>query len=458
MIFSIFLIFVYCFLTFTVIKKIFNGDTFYLLVYLTLFLPFYSLFQLFIFKTSENIYLVNLIRYSKDFVIFSSFLVLVFGYKKNIIFREFKYTFLDKLVVAFSLISIIYTLIPLGLASFFDKVIYLKNILLISVVYFIGKSTNISVEKFKFLKKTLIFLLILAFCVASVEYLSGLHLHFILDYSNYNFVFYDTPSSGNFGLSWTFERGPDSPRFGSFFSNPLEYSANLLLFLTIPLFHIINVKTKRFYHFFLLILIFISFYFAYSRASIFSGILMILFALIYNKDFKFFIYLFLTTLFFLLLIYLFIPDDTLYYVIDTFTFNESSSLSHLLEWIQGGISIYENPFGIGLAMSGNASGVDQAIKVGGENQFLIYGVQMGLVFMLLYSVMLFKAIFDSMNLYKSLVNYQKELSFIGGMTKFGLLIPLFTANAELYLFISLFSWFLIGYIQNLKITKALNNY
>ena len=30
-------------------------------------------------------------------------------------------------------------------------------------------------------------------------------------------------------------------------------------------------------------------------------------------------------------------------------------------------------------MSGNAGGVDQSLKVGGENQFLILGVQMGAI-------------------------------------------------------------------------------
>ena len=58
-------------------------------------------------------------------------------------------------------------------------------------------------------------------------------------------------------------------------------------------------------------------------------------------------------------------------------FQNTSSLGHLLEWIEGLNSMIKNPMGIGIAMSGNANGVDQALKIGGENQFLIYGVQMG---------------------------------------------------------------------------------
>jgi len=442
---------IYGIFTYLLIRKIYYGESFYLLLYILFFLPVYSVFQLIVFKITQNFFFIDLIKYSKDFVIFSSFFVLIFGNRKSIINRKFQITFLDKLVIFFIGISIIYAFIPLGPASLFVKAVYLKNILLIGIVYFIGKNTNISLEKFKFLKKALIGLFLLAFFISTLEYLIGAHLHSILDYANYNLLINDIEPTGNFGLSWTFERGPDHPRFASFFSNPLEYSANLLLFLTIPLFHLIHNSKNRGSYFFLLIIAGISFYYAYSRASIISGFLMIILALIMNKNFKTIINLFLVLMLFSFIFYLSDSEEMLYYIIDTFTFNESSSLSHLLEWIQAGISIFENPFGIGLAMSGNATGVDQAIKIGGENQFLIYGVQMGIVSLLIYSLMLFKAIKDSIDLYKSSNDYKKELSFLVGLTKFGLLIPLFTANVELYLFISLFSWFLVGHIQKLKL-------
>jgi hypothetical protein len=122
------------------------------------------------------------------------------------------------------------------------------------------------------------------------------------------------------------------------------------------------------------------------------------------------------------------------------------------------LSIYENPFGIGLAMSGNASGVDQSIKIGGENQFLIYGVQMGFVSIILYLLILIKSIWNSLGLYiKSSNSNIKSIGFIAGLTKFGLLIPLFTANAELYLFVALFSWYLVGQVEKLNNYDAINN-
>ena len=74
-------------------------------------------------------------------------------------------------------------------------------------------------------------------------------------------------------------------------------------------------------------------------------------------------------------------------------------------------------------MSGNAGGVDQSIKIGGENQFLIFGVQMGILTMILYMLILFKVISNSINTYRiSKNNIIKHISFIVSCTKFGLLI------------------------------------
>ena len=113
--------------------------------------------------------------------------------------------------------------------------------------------------------------------------------------------------------------------------------------------------------------------------------------------------------------------------------------------------------GIGLAMSGNANGVDQTLKIGGENQFLIYGVQMGFLVLLIYVSILIKGIRDSLKVFKlSSKQHVKSISYVAAATKIGLLIPLFTANAELYLFVSFLSWFLIGFIETYYLKNILN--
>ena len=73
----------------------------------------------------------------------------------------------------------------------------------------------------------------------------------------------------------------------------------------------------------------------------------------------------MSSILFLFILYNFSSDEIQYIIIDTIKFENTSSLGHLIEWIEGILSILENPFGIGLALSGNAGGVDQALKVGG---------------------------------------------------------------------------------------------
>ena len=371
MIISLLLLSCYTFFVYFILERVYSGNLSFLLIYLITFLPVYFIFQLIVFDFSENVLLVDLIKYSKDFVIFSSFFIVFFGSKKDFFLKELKTTFLDKIIILFIILSSIYAIIPIGEASFYVKLIYLKNIYLIGVVYYLGRNFFINENLFFNLKKILISILCIAFLVSSIEYFFNFHLHSFFNYAKFNLLINDILSEGNFDLSWTFERSPDQPRFGSIFPNPLEYSSNLILFLTIPLFAILDSKKYIFKNLFITLIIFVSFYYAYSRASILSALIVIFAALLITKNYKTVFYILVLLLFSTLIFYFTASEDSIYFVIDTFTFNESSSFSHLIEWIQAILTIIENPLGIGLAMSGNASGVDQAIKIGGENQFLI---------------------------------------------------------------------------------------
>jgi hypothetical protein len=176
--------------------------------------------------------------------------------------------------------------------------------------------------------------------------------------------------------------------------------------------------------------------------------MVVLLSLIIEKKFKFLIGFVSFSIILSIVIYFFSSEEFKFLINDTLSFRNTSSLGHLIEWLEGLISIYENPLGIGLAMSGNAGGVDQSIKVGGENQFLILGVQMGLLMLIIYILILFKALKTGILMYYKSNGINKHLAFTVTLTKFGLIIPLLTANAELYLFVSLISWFIIGNIEN----------
>jgi hypothetical protein len=436
--------------------EIYKGNSAYLLLYVICFLPFYTVFQITVFNAFENIVLINSIKYSKDFVFFSSFILFIIGTKHSFINRTFNFSVLDKLIITFLALVLVYLIIPLGEANLISKIIYAKNIFLIGILYFFGRNTDFNFKNWNIVIKLLVFLTLLSFIIALLETVAGTHLHSFLGYSNYNLVVNDIDPQGNYGLNWSFESQGAKPRYASFFADPLEFSASLLLFFSLVLWLFIHSKYKqnKLLFFSLILVIIFSFLFAFSRASMFSGILVLVFGLYLSRNYKIIFSMFFIVLLGFVYVYNFSDEELRFFIQDTLTFQNTSSLGHLVEWIEGIISIYENPFGVGLAMSGNASGVDQSIKIGGENQFLIYGVQMGIISLVLYLLILIKAIYNSARLYLKSVDYNhKSIGFITSLTKFGLLIPLFTANAELYLFVALFSWYLVGQSERLYNTK-----
>ena len=427
-----------------------------MLLYIACFLPFYTTFQIIVFNAFDNVLLVNLIKYSKDFVFFTSFVLFILGTRKSLLDTEIKLSFLDKLIACFLLLTFIYLIIPLGEAAFLSKIIYSKNIFLIGIVYFFGRKTRFHSKNWNSILKIIIGLTALSFIVAFIENIMGIHLHSLIGYADYKMRINDIDPQGNFGLNWSFERQGANPRFASFFADPLEFSASLLLFFSASLWYYLHSKLRnnKIIYLGLMFVVSYSFLLAFSRGAMLAAVLVLGFGLFISKNYK----ILFTGLSIVLIAFLynlfFASEDTRYLIEDTLTFQNSSSLGHLLEWIQGLLSIYENPFGVGLAMSGNASGVDQSIKIGGENQFLIYGVQMGVIAVLLYLLIIVKSIVNSVITYKrNISDSHRSISFITACIKLGLIIPLFTANAELYLFVALFSWYLVGQVESIYLSK-----
>ena len=299
--------------------------------------------------------------------------------------------------------------------------------------------------------------------IALIEFSFNTHLHTIINYSSYYLDLYDINSTGNYGLSWTFERPGPIKRFGSFFADPLEFASFLLLGLSAVLFKIYNSKLSinRLNHFVFFLLIIIGIYLSYSRSVIISVFLMLLISLFLIKKYRLLIKLIFGLLFISLITYYNSNIETKYFIMDTLTFQNSSSLGHLVKWIQGILSIIDNPLGSGLGTSGNSLSVDNEISIGGENQFIIIGVQLGLIGLLNYTGLIFYSIRNSYKLYNLENDRQfKYLPFIVCCLKFALIFPLLTSNAEIYTFLSLCGWFLVGLNErrynNLKPNPVLN--
>ena len=435
-----FIIFIY------IIDKISRGKIEYIIIYICACLPIYTTLQAQVFKIFNSEVIVTIIKLSKDIIFIYAFMIFIFGTNIHLFKRSFQFSLVDKLIMFFTFLVTIYALIPLGEADLVSKLIYAKNIYIISITYLIGRNIKIDEIFFETIKRTLKYLILFITFFLCFEFILSTHFHSLIDFSNFNTVVNEIDPQGNFGLSWSFESQGSSPRYAAFFADPLELSASLLLLTSLLIYNFWN--NKRDINYFLLYMVSVAFIFSFSRGAIVACLGIVLFALLLNKKYKTLVFLFGSCILSTLSLIYFGSDEIRYFIIDTLKFENTSSLGHLVEWIEGILSIFENPLGIGLAMSGNASGVDQAIKVGGENQFLIFGVQMGVLSLIIYILILFYIIRGSYNVYFMSSNSDKHISFIVACTKFGLLLPLLTANAELYLFVSLATWFFAGYIES----------
>lgn len=440
----------YCF------KAVLKGNFYYVLLYSVLFFPVYTVFLALVFNGLESPILNSILQYSKELLIFSAVGIILFG-GKEVLKKTWKLSLLDAFFIGFIGISFIYLLLPIGEASFLNKAIYFKNILLIGVFYYLGRYVTISNSQWTKLFRIIFGLTFIACLIVVFEKLTGTHFHSLIGYAKYNDVIKEIDPVGIFGLTWTFEAQGGQARFGSFFSNPLEFSASMLIGVAGGIIYLLSVRHKPNQVKYLLVIFcaFVCVSLAYSRATFVAFFLMIVFIAFLLRYYKLLSFAFLVLLMVTAYIMFFAADDVKYFVEDTLSFENSSSLTHLVEWAEGIESMISNPQGIGLATSGNAGGVEKDLQVGGENQYLIYGVQLGFMGLAFYLGMLLIGIRNSWKAFRMSQNRNEAvIPFVAASVKFGMLLPLFTANGEAYLYVSLVSWWLIGYseslLQNLK--------
>ena len=439
------------YLIFLMIK---TGKEWYFLVFAILYLPIYITLQSFFFQQTQSSIAVFIIQYLKEFVLLVALSVFIF-YQSNLLRKKFKIINIDLVFGAFIFLAFFFLVSPIGEMPFLAKAAYFKNILLMGIVYFLGRNMSLSKYQMQLTFKLILGIAFCAFCINVVEFTSGIHLHTLINYGNFQSTINDVEPTGNYGLSWTFETQSGVQRFGAFFANPLDLSSASLLAFAIAFIFFIKTpyRNNQILYGSLMIIVIGSLFFAYSRASIAAFILELIFIAFVFKSYRLLLAGITIIFSFIIYILFFASEDLYFFVLDTLTFENASSLGHLLEWLEAIESMINSPEGIGLAMSGNGNGVDNENRVGGENQFFIFGVQMGLLGLILYISLLYLAIKISIQAYrKSLSPNEQIVPFVAGTTKFALLLPLFTANAELYLFVSLISWWLVG--QSVKIKNS----
>jgi hypothetical protein len=425
--------------------KILKGDPNGLFIFLIGSLPFYATsLSTFFLIGGKNV--IPFVQATKELVIVLSLGTLIL--QKKLLF---KWTLLDRMILVFFVFSSIYIFIPLGSNGFLQRVLAFKGLSFFPLVYFCGRLFPLRKTH---LEKYFSFILVLTITAAALsfgEYFIQTHLQAYTGYSDLNYYVYKQDPSGNYGLSWTFEIENGAKRFASFFSTPLEHAAATIVALAI----IAGLYTEKSNQLFLskfgwiaLFATVASILLSLSRAAILSYFAVILIYSFITKRREILSIFYLSIVLFVLYLFSFSSKDIQDFVMDTITFSNQSSVGHLVEWLTGVESMIAKPLGLGLGASGGIT-ANEGDAVGGENQFIIVGVQIGIAGLLLYMWIHFYTIYLAYKNYKLLKGKEQKIAMIVLLIRVGMFLPMFTSNLDTYIYISYIMWFMTGLLSNI---------
>ncbi len=434
----------------TLQEMIVKGKWTYFIFFLVAFLPIYITYLSLTYLNTRSEVLVTVFQALKDGVVGIALVVAILFQKKPA-----EYTFrpqsTDWLMGSFLIIAFCFLILPIGEVPFLTKASYFKGMLLPGLAYFLGRNTVFDERELSRFFSMIFIVAILAFAVNLMEqFVLQAHIQQHTGYALYNQVINDTYPTGNFGLSWTFETQALTKRLASFFADPLELASSVLLGFAAGLIWFLTSKREEGFPYLVVMLCSMgSLFFSSSRSAFGGFFIMLFFIAVVFKLYRLILFGFSLVTAFVIFVVFFASDDFYYFVIDTLTFQNASSVGHVVEWVIALESMIENPFGVGLAMSGNSGSVTDEVRIGGENQFLIYGVQLGFIGMFLYILILGFSISRSIRVFRLTENVMTaRLAFTAAAVKTGLLFPLFTANAELFAYVNWITWWMVGYAMN----------
>ena len=441
------------------LREVFRGNVQGFIVYVIFGLSLYTTALAIIFNFGYRNFL-PILQSFKEVLVAIVFIGSLWNLK-----RKLRFHFVDYAVAAFFCYTLLYAVLPIGEQGLANRLIAFKTTSFFSLVY---ASARLIDPKTIFISKYFHYILLLAIFTAVIlmyEVRRDQHLQSVIGLADYNYYVFNLDPSGNYGLSWTFESQGGFKRFASIFASPLEHAGATLIALAV----IAGVYTKENYKFrpdllgwIALGATVLSIVFAISRSAFISYCIIIYFYSIvtHKKSFLRLIHFSIAAMIIYFIYYLTQEDryDELVQdvIIDTLNFSHPSSVGHVLEWVQGIMSIYSNPLGIGMGSSGRIGG-SLGENIGGENQYIIIGVQAGVIALLLYLSIYVSLIANAKKWYRKLTRKEKQFALVILLIKIGFIIPSMTSETESSVYISYITWFLSGIFISIISEKRFDN-
>jgi hypothetical protein len=437
---------VYIISYFIALKEVYKGNPAGILVFLIFGLSIYTTAMSVAFMLGLKD-LIPIFQVFKEVLVFSVLILNIVSLRHRPRFHV-----IDYWIFAFLLLTVIYAILPIGEQSFVNRLIALKSLSFYIVVYFTGRLID---PRTIYVNKYFNYILLLTIATAAVlivEVVMQQQLQTITGYAEYNYYFFNFEPAGMFGLSTTFESEGGYRRFASFFGSPIEHGLATVIALSV----IVALYTRDDNKFKIngigiiaLLASLLSIIFAFSRSPLVSYFLIIyVYALLTKRK------LITNTIHISLgiaaayIIYLFVRFENtntgiMEVVMNTIDFSNPSSLGHIAQWAEGIVAMTEHPLGMGIGSSGRvAASISE--NVGGENQFIIIGVQTGIAGLLMYLSIFVLFIKSGLKWLPVLKGKERKVCMAVLLMKVGFLIPLLTSEVETSSYISYMNWFLSG--------------
>ena len=427
-------------------KKEIKGFFFFIVIGLPVYIHALSVTYMYGFDKA-----ISFMQAFKEIALLLAFVMVMLNLKERP-----KLYLIDKLILLFFIYSLLYLILPIGEYGLYNRFIAFKALSVFPLIYFTGRFCRFQSININQFFSYICAVSILAAIVLLFEVIPYQHLHTRTGLTNFMVHFYNAEAAGNYGLLWSFETEGGLKRFGSIFSSPLELSAASILALSILLGLITTKNNKiKFTNFYIL-----SFFatlfcvlFAVSRAAFVNYFLLIYcYAhIVHNKTIVKYFHYFVV----LIIIYFafFLKGNLYDDIVATLSFENSSSVGHLLEWLNGINAMITHPFGMGLGASGRVS-METNDNIGGESQLIIIGVQVGVAMIIVYMWSYVLLITKGLKALKTANGKKKKLILAIVLLKIGFIIPLITSYFDTFIYITFASYFLSGLMVNMIVNDA----
>ncbi len=361
----------------------------------------------------------------------------------------------DKLTGVFFIGSLIYCILPIGPYDFYDRLIAFKTLCTFPVIYFLGRFCRTETINLNKIFSAIIMVSIVAALIVLFEVITDSHLHSRTGFINFQIFYFNGESSGNYGLAWTFEAENGMKRFGSIYNSPLELAnaaiVALAAFLALATYRKYSFSMTNFY-----VLGFAStlicIIFALSRGA-FANYFLVVYCFAWLTRNKVLVRNFhYCGIAVVIYVAFFLKGGLFELIITTLKFESSSSIGHVIEWLNGINAIVNNPMGLGLGASGRVAAADNR-NVGGENQLIIIGVQVGVVLMAVYMWAYAQTIISGINAFRKSQGKKKRIIMFVVLIKLGLFIPLMTSYLDSSNYLTYVGYFLSGFMINILVKK-----